>query len=555
METSVLAASFDAGWYISPIKATIIVVLLLGWAACAQWVDRDTDVVKTRREQWNLIVISGGAVATFALFMLPFAGQLFIVGLLVWALLSLTPVLAYVLHRNGRVMPNARVLTPGHIKRLAGLQRGKAKALRKDIRVQVFDSHGKFVEQPQDHEAGLAYVGCQDFLYELIWRRASEAELVKGKDAYQLVYRVDGVSTQKPDGIPFDQGDRIIRFIKTIGGLNLEEVRRPQAGQIEVALISHEGPPGKSEVRTSGSTAGEKLSLRFQQSSRVFRLNEIGLAPPRFEALRGVLGKSTGLVLASAPPKHGLTTTQYAVLKSHDAYMNNIHTLERRPLTDVDNITQQVYEGANTDVNYARMLQTVLRREPNIVLVGECEDRETALISSRAAVDGRKIYLGMQAKDSFDALSRYLALLGDPALAAKTLHGVTGQRLVRILCGECREAFEPDPAMLKKLNLPADKIEHFYRPPTEEEGKKGKKSVCEKCQGTGYFGRTGVLEVMVIDDAIRKLIAEGASIDRIKSQCRKNRMYYLQEEALLKVIDKTTSIEEILRCLRGGDNG
>jgi type II secretory ATPase GspE/PulE/Tfp pilus assembly ATPase PilB-like protein len=230
--------------------------------------------------------------------------------------------------------------------------------------------------------------------------------------------------------------------------------------------------------------------------------------------------------------------------------MNNIHTLERRPLTDVDNITQQVYEGANTDVNYARMLQTVLRREPNIVLVGECEDRETAMIATRAAADDRKIYMGFPAKDSFEALSRYLALLGDPAMAARALHGVIGQRLIRILCTECREAFEPDPAMLKKLNLPAEKIERFYRPPTEEEGKKSKKTVCEKCQATGYFGRTGVFEVMVIDDAIRKLIAEGASIDRIKAQCRKNRMYYLQEEALLKVIDGTTSIDEILRCLR-----
>lgn len=553
MMAAILAASYDAGLYISPIKAVILIVLLLAWAACAQWVDRDTDVVKTRREQWNLIVIAGCAVATFALFMLPFAGQLFIVGLLVWLLLSMTPVLAYVIHRNGRVLPNARVLTLGHAKRLVGVRRGKTKALRKDIRVQIFDHQGKFVEQPEEFEAGLAYVDCQDFLYELIWRRASEAEMVKGKDAYRLVYRVDGVPTEKPDGSSFEQGDRIIRFLKTIGGLNVEEVRRPQTGRIEVALISHEGPPGKAEVRTSGTTAGEKLGLRFQQGSRVYRLNEIGLAPPRFELLRGVLGKSSGIVLISAPPRHGLTTTQYAILRSHDAYMNNIHTLERRPLTDVDNITQQVYEGANTDVNYARMLQTVLRREPNIVLVGECEDRETAMIATRAATDGRKIYMGVQAKDSFEALSRYLALLGDPANAARVIHGVIGQRLVRILCGECREAFEPDPAMLKKLNLPADKIERFYRPPTEENGKKSKKSVCEKCQGTGYFGRTGVFEVLAVDDAVRKLIAEGASIDRIKAQCRKSRMYYLQEEALLKVIDGTTSIDEILRCLRSTD--
>jgi type II secretory ATPase GspE/PulE/Tfp pilus assembly ATPase PilB-like protein len=134
-------------------------------------------------------------------------------------------------------------------------------------------------------------------------------------------------------------------------------------------------------------------------------------------------------------------------------------------MVDLDNVTQNVYEGANSDVNFARMLQTVLRREPDIVLVDNCEDRETARIASRAAAEDRKIYMGIQAKDCFDALSKYVALLEDHAMAAKALIGVTNQRLMRVLCKECREAFHPDEATLKKLNLPAEKIERFYRPP------------------------------------------------------------------------------------------
>jgi type II secretory ATPase GspE/PulE/Tfp pilus assembly ATPase PilB-like protein len=234
--------------------------------------------------------------------------------------------------------------------------------------------------------------------------------------------------------------------------------------------------------------------------------------------------------------------------------MNMIHSLERRPLTELDNVTQQRFDGANTDVNYARMLQTVLRREPDIVMVGECEDRETAMLATRASAENRKIYMGLQAKDSFDALGRYLSLLGDNQLAAKALLGVVNQRLVRLLCMECREAFQPDPATLKKLNLPADKIERLYRPPTEQKvSKRGKPIVCQKCQGSGYLGRTGVFELLVVDGAVRKLVAEGAPINRIKSQCRKNKMYYLQEEALLMVISGKTSMNEVLRCLRGGE--
>jgi type II secretory ATPase GspE/PulE/Tfp pilus assembly ATPase PilB-like protein len=266
------------------------------------------------------------------------------------------------------------------------------------------------------------------------------------------------------------------------------------------------------------------------------------------------LGKAHGLFLMSSPPRHGLTTSQYAVIRSHDAYMNNIHALERRKLLDLDNVTQQVYEGNNADVNYARMLQSVLRREPDIVLVGDCEDRETAKIATRAAATDRKIYLGMQAKDTFDAISKYLTLVEDNALAAKALLGISNQRLVRLLCKDCREAFQPDAATLKKLNLPAEKIERFYRPPTEPKlNKRGKEIVCPTCQGTGYVGRTGIFEVLVVDPAVAKLIAEGATVDKIKAQCRKNKMYYLQEEALLKVIDGTTSMNEVLRCLGGGE--
>ncbi|RME40880.1 MAG: hypothetical protein D6788_02420, partial [Planctomycetota bacterium] len=550
MTGAVVAAALDGGPYVSPIRVGVILLVFLAWAACAQWVDRDTDVVKTRREQWNLIILSGALVAAFGLFVIPvWSGNMFPAGVAFWVVVTGAPILGYIMHRNGRVRPDHRVLTLGHAKRLLGLDRGKTRAIRaKAHRVQIGDHEGKFVDVPDDYEDALAYSAVQDFLYELLWRRASQAELTAGKERYRLVYKVDGVLAEHDEGVPTENGERIIRFIKKIAGLNVEEVRRPQVGRIEAALLSQDGPPGKMEVRTSGTTAGERLSLRMESETRVLRLPELGLAPQRLEALKKIIAKKSGLFLLSSPREHGLTTTQYAILRSHDAYMNHIHTLERRPLTEVDNVTQQPFDGANTDVHYARALQTVLRREPDIVLVGECEDHETARLATRAAAEGRKIYMGIEAADSFEALERYLKLLRDPQLAAKTFLGAMGQRLVRVLCTECREAFEPDPALLKKLNLPADKIERFFRPPTYEEGKK--KKVCQKCQGSGYYGRTGIFELLVADDTVRQLIASGAPIKQIKAHCRKNRMYYLQEEGILKVIDGTTSMNEVLRCLK-----
>ncbi|MGB2987916.1 MAG: ATPase, T2SS/T4P/T4SS family [Phycisphaerae bacterium] len=550
---SLLAAAPGTGPYADLIKVAVVVALLFVWAMGVQWVDRDTNVVKTKREEWNLIVVSGGVVATFVLLFVPYwQGGLFLVGLVFWLLLAGGSMFGYVMHRNGRVVPTARILTIGHIRRLVGSGQAKKKATRgKALRVQITDHAGQFVEMPDDYEEAKAYELVQDFLYDLLWRRAADADVLAGKEKYRLVYRIDGVAAERQEGIPPEDGEQLFRYLKKLAGLNVEEIRRPQTGRVQIALLSHVGEPGFTEVHTSGTTAGERLRLRIQSGPTLLRLHELGLPPQRAKNLKQVLAKHSGVLLFSAPSQNGLTTTQYAVVRGHDAYMNNIHSLERRPLTELDNITQHRYEGSNTDVNYARMLQTVLRREPDIVMVGECEDRETAMVATRAAAEGRKIYMGIQAKDSFDALSQYLALLGDNRQAAKVLIGVMNQRLVRILCAECREAFDPDPATLKKLNLPADKIEHFHRPPTEvKRDRRGREISCPHCQGSGYVGRTGVFELLIVDDAVAKLIAEDAPINRIKAQCRKNKMYYLQEAGLLKVIDGTTSMNEVLRCLR-----
>lgn len=553
LTTGLLAVSLEPVLYVSLIKIGIVVALLFGWAAAAQWVDRDTDVVKTYREQWNIIVLCGAAVATLVLLIPPWSGSLFGVGLAFWCLLSGGALMAYVMHRNGRVGPAKRVLTLTHLKLLAKGKREKKTTVKggKGVRVQIEDHEGKYVDVPDEDGGAEAYQALQDFLYDLLWRRASDADVVAGKEKYRLAFRIDGVATEHSEGLSLEDGERVFRFLKTIAGLKVEEIRRPQTGHFSVCLLSHDGTPSKAEVKTSGTTAGERLSLRLEAEPRLIRLHELGFARLRLRELKKLLGKHSGMVLFSAPPQHGLTTIQYAVIRGHDAYINNIHSLERRPLLEVENVSQQRYDGDNKDVNYARMLQTVLRREPDIVLIGECEDRETAMIATRAAVAKRKIYMGINAKDTFDALEKYINFLGDPAMAARALRGVVNQRLVRILCKECREAFRPDPATLKKLNIPADKIENFYRPPTEPtKTKRGKNVVCQQCQGVGYVGRTGVYELLVVDPEAAKLIAAGAPMNRIKVQCRKNKMYYLQEEGLLRVIDGTTSMNEILRCMR-----
>jgi len=551
--THLLAAGFDVTTYVSLYKIGIVTLLTIAWGFAAEWVDRDTDVVKTKREQWNLIVISGAAVGFFVLLVPPWYGALYFVGLAFWILIAGGAMIAYLIHRNGRVIPARQVFTVAHLRRLAKADPSKKQAaVNKGIRIQLLDHTRKTVAWPDDPEESRDFEATQDFLHDLLWRRATDVDLAQSKDGFRLIYKIDGVASEDPEGVSTETGERILRFIKKNAGLNVEEVRRPQSGKVQVALLSHAGEIGITEVLTSGTTAGERLRLRIETAPLLKRVHELGIHPQRLEILKNsVLGKSKGLLLMGAPPHNGLTTTQYAILRSHDAYMHNIHALERRSVIDLDNITQQIYDGRDNKVSYARMLQTVLRREPDIIMVDNCADKETAMVATRAAVQDRKIYLAIQAKDCFDALQGFLAFLEDNQMAANAIRGVMAQRLVRVLCTECREAYRPEPATLKKLNLPADKIERFYRPPSEpKRDRKGKVIPCPNCQGTGYLGRAGVFEVLAVDENITALIAAGAPVSKIKSLARKNRMYYMQEEALLKVIDGTTSMNEVLRCLR-----
>jgi type II secretory ATPase GspE/PulE/Tfp pilus assembly ATPase PilB-like protein len=549
-----LAAQTEAGLYVSPLKILGVVVAMFLWAKAIAWIDQDTNTVKTRREQWNSIVILGGLLGFVALFLPPWQGPLYFAGLAVWVVIAGGAQFFYILHRNSRVVADAKVLTVGHLARAMKGEGDKRKKKDRGTRVWIKDHEGQKVDPPMDPDEFDDYQATQDFLFDVFFRRASEADLLAGREKYRVVLRVDGVATELPDGILPEEGERVFRYLKRLAGLNIEEIRRPQQGKIQAALLAESADMSDTMVQTSGTTAGERLRLRLHTAFRLMRAPELGLAEPRLELLKKVIKEPTGLVLVSGPPQNGITTTQYAILRDHDAYMQNIHSLERKPQLDLDNITQQVHDINNTEVGYARMLQTVIRREPDVVMVGECEDRETFQLAARAGTQNRKVYVAVRAKDSFDALSRLLSDVDDNTMVAECLVAIINQRLVRILCEECREAYRPDAATLKKLNLPADKIERFYRPPSEPlVDKKGREIICPNCQNSGYNGRTGIYELFVVNDGIRSLIAQGAPINRIRSECRKNKMLYLQEEGLLKVIDGTTSMNEILRVMR--ENG
>ncbi|UCG16555.1 MAG: Flp pilus assembly complex ATPase component TadA, partial [Phycisphaerales bacterium] len=469
-----------------------------------------------------------------------------------WVVSAGAAALAYVFHRNGRVVPDARVLTWNHLQRTLAAAKGEKTAKQdKGQRIQLANFEGKSASQPEDVLERQQYDAVQDFLFDLMWRRASDIDMLVGGERTRVFYKVDGVvSEQAHQAAAAEDGERIVSYLKQLAGLNPDERRRPQKGRIKAAFLG-DHDLGDIDVQTSGSTQGERLRLRVQTGAELKRLSELGLAAQRMALVKELIQQPYGLVLFSGPSESGISTTQYAVLREHDAFMQNIYTLERRPLLELDNITQHTFRGeTEEEVSYARMLQTVLRREPDIVMVGECTDRDSAQVAANAA-DEKKLYLALQARSAIEALARFMAMVEDNKLVSSILLGAINQRLVRKLCPACRVGYRPDRQKLKKLNLPADKIEMFYSPPSEPVyDKKGREIICQTCQGSGYVGRTGVFEVLRVDENIRAMIADNAPLKLIKQQSRKARMHYIMEEGLLKVIDGTTSMDEIIRGLR-----
>lgn len=547
----------EPGGYLSYIRIILVIIALVPWLLFCQWVDKDTVYVKKmNREAWNGIVLAGGAIGVAVWLFLPWkTAGLFAAGMGLWFLITAIGCTIYVVMRNSLVDVNARVFTPRHIKAvLSGM--GKKKEERFDAieRVRLTGHDGRRIPVPADPNQIDPYEAAQSLLFDALWRRATEVDLLVTANAVRLAYLVDGVATPRHELLERDPAEQALNLLKSVAGMDVNERRKPQQGSFSAAITGTNANMTSIKVSGSGTTQGERLSMKIIGDENRLRIGDLGMTEGQQKQFEEICQKQSGLIVISGPKVSGVTTTLYAALRSHDAFMQNLTSLERTPLMELENITQHTFDPTKADVPYSRQLQTILRREPDVIMVSDCPDRETAHLAVKAAQDGKKVYVGIPAKDSFDALKKLVSLAGDTDGVANVLLGVACSRLIRKLCIACRQAYKPDLALLKKANLPADKIEHFYRPPPEGlVDAKGNPIVCTNCQNSGYFGRTGVFEVLVIDDTMRELIRNGQPINNIRAQARTNTMLFLQEVGIQKVMGGVTSMTEVLRVLRDDD--
>jgi len=524
--------------YISIIKLLLFLASFLVSLPLVTWIYHDAKTVETKELFWTGIVFAAVASAAFIWLIVP----VFVVAMLFYIIAVAATALSYVTHRNSRVMDYDRILTPEHIKSLFVNKQKKLEALKAFLFVTANNNE---VPMPQPKTPDFfGYKTAHDLFTDAIWRRASDVIFIPTAQECRVIYQIDGAAIKRPS-MSREQMDYFIRFMKNVGDLDVKEKRKPQKGKFRIQRVKESF---EWEITTAGSTAGEQIKIRRIMYQQVGTLTEFGLMSDQVRQLNDLQKLKQGLFIVSGPPRSGVTTTFYGLLKNHDAFMNSINTLETEPSAQLPNITQELFTLTDTGTTtFAKKLKAMIRMGPDIVGVAGCPDNETAKVICDAAKDKKLVYLVMQADSVIKALTNWIQLVGNKQVALGNLLGVSNQRLLRILCEECKQAYAPNRELIRKFSLPPEKTKVLHRAGKVQYDKHGKPFACQNCQGTGFVGRTGVFETIVITEQLRKALGQAQTIPEIGSQLRGAKMLYLQEQALRKIMAGTTSINEMVR--------
>ncbi len=372
-------------------------------------------------------------------------------------------------------------------------------------------------------------------LLQAIQDRASDIHFEPFEDEFRVRYRVDGVLYEMVPP-PKHLHVAITSRIKVMtGSMDISERRLPQDGRIELNIA---GNPVDLRVSTLPTMFGESVVLRVLDRRLVaLDVNELGLRSDDIEKITDLMYRPHGIILCTGPTGCGKTTTLYACLRERNDITVKILTVEDPVEYDIAGIMQMPVR-ADIGVEFAIAMRHFLRQDPDIILVGEIRDKETGDMAIQASLTGHVVFSTLHTNDAPTAITRLIDLGLEPYLINATLEGIIAQRLVRKICTNCKEEYEPTPEAVLSLGLrPEDvKGKRFYR---------GRG--CDRCTNIGYLGRVGIFEILVVNDELRKMMLQGASTQEIRSACRRFGTRSLRQSGLLSIYDGLTTIEEVSR--------
>jgi type IV pilus assembly protein PilB len=371
-------------------------------------------------------------------------------------------------------------------------------------------------------------------LLQAIRDKASDVHFEPFENEYKMRYRIDGVLYEMvppPKYIAAALSSRI----KVMANLDIAERRLPQDGRISLTVG---GNPIDLRVSVLPTMFGESVVLRVLDRSQVsLNIDKLGFRPYELNIMRQLISKPNGILIVTGPTGCGKTTTLYAALSELNDLETKIITTEDPVEYDIDGIIQ-VQIKQDIGLTFARCLRSILRQDPDIVMVGEIRDLETAEIAAQASLTGHLVFTTLHTNDAPSSIARLLDLGIEPFLVTATLEGIIAQRLVRKICENCKTAFEPTDLQLKELGLSQDDV-------------KGKQFYygrgCSKCNKTGYRGRIAIFEIMTFNDRISELIMSHASTTVLRTASQKTGMKLLRDNGLAAVYDGVTTIDEVVK--------
>lgn len=371
-------------------------------------------------------------------------------------------------------------------------------------------------------------------LLQAIKDKASDIHFEPFEDEFKMRYRIDGVLYEMVPP-PKSLGPSIVSRVKVMANLDIAERRMPQDGRVELQVG---GNPVDLRVAVLPTMHGESVVMRVLDRSNVeLSIDRIGLRAEDMELFKTVIDKPNGIVVVTGPTGSGKTTTLYAALAALNTIDTKILTAEDPVEYDIDGLCQcQV--NTDAELTFGRLLRSFLRQDPDIILVGEIRDLETAQIAVQASLTGHLVFSTLHTNDAPSSIVRLLDLGIESFLLTATIEAIIAQRLVRTICSQCKEAYTPTEEQLMELDLRPEDVtgKQFYR---------GKG--CERCHGSGYKGRMALFEIMVMDDGLRDLVMKQASTSVLREEARKRGMRSLRESGLAAIYDGASSIDEVVR--------
>ncbi len=378
------------------------------------------------------------------------------------------------------------------------------------------------------------------FVNQIIWEafkdRATDIHFEPAEDELRIRYRIDGILHQTPMPPQLKRFQAaIISRIKVMSGMNISEKRLPQDGRINVRI---KGEELDIRVSTVPTVWGESVSLRLLTRGKIFlTLEKLGYAPQDESALREMIVKPHGIVLVTGPTGSGKSTSLYAFLSTINSVHKRIITIEEPVEYELKGINQ-IAVRPEIGLTFAVGLRHILRQDPNVVMVGEIRDLETAEIAIRAALTGHLVFSTLHTNDAPSAFTRLIDMGIEPFLVASSVEAVLAQRLVRTICRHCKVEQIVDPAYLRRIGFPEDEIgtARFW-----------KGAGCEQCRDQGYQGRMGIYELLIVSEAVRPLIMNRSPASTLAQRAIESGMRTLRTDGWNKVRAGQTTIEEVLR--------